>query len=62
MDSLLTAVNSIRPVDEAPLASSIDWIFELLHVSLGLLLLDGIPQAFVWFSASHVSTVTVYVI
>ena len=62
MDPLLTAVNSIHPVDEPPLASGIDWVFELVHVSLGLLLLDGIPRAFVWFSAGHVSRATVYVI
>ena len=59
---MLTAVNSIHPVDEPPLASGIDWVFELVHVSLGLLLLDGIPRAFVWFSAGHVSRATVYVI
>ena len=59
---MLTAVNSIHPVDEPPLASGIDWVFELVHVSLGLLLLDGIPQAFVWFSASHVPSAAVYVI
>ena len=62
MDPLLTAVNSIHPVDEPPLASGIDWVFELVHVSLGLLLLDGIPRALVWFSAGHVSKATVYVI
>jgi len=62
VDPLLTAVNSIHPVDEPPLASGIDWVFELVHVSLGLLLLDGIPRAFVWFSAGHVSRATVYVI
>jgi hypothetical protein len=62
VDPLLTAVNSIHPVDEPPLASGIDWVFELVHVSLGLLLFDGIPQAFVWFSAGHVSRATVYVI
>ena len=62
MDPLLTAVNSIHPVDEPPLASGIDWVFELVHVSLGLLLLDGIPQYFVWFSASHVTRATLYVI
>ena len=55
-------MNSIHPIDERPLASGIDCAFELVHVSLGLLLLDGIPQAFVWFSASHVSRATVYVI
>ena len=59
---MLTAVNSIHPVDEPPLASGIDWVFELVHVSLGLLLLDGIPRALVWFSAGHVSKATVYVI
>jgi hypothetical protein len=59
---LLTAVNSIHPVDEPPLASSIDWVLELVDVSLGLLLLDGIPRALVWFSAGHVSRATVYVI
>jgi len=59
---LLTAVNSIHPGDEPPLASGIDCVFELVHVSLGLLLLDGIPRAFVWFSAGHVSRATVYVI
>jgi len=31
-------------------------------VSLGLLLLDGILQAFVWFSAGHASRATLYVI
>jgi hypothetical protein len=62
VDPLLTAVNSIHPVDEPPLASGIDWVFELVHVSLGLLLLDGIPRAFVWFSAGHVSRATIYVI
>jgi hypothetical protein len=62
VDPLLTAVNSIHPVDEPPLASGIDWVFELVHVSLGLLLLDGIPRALVWFSAGHVSKTTVYVI
>jgi hypothetical protein len=62
VDPLLTAVNSIHPVDEPPLASGIDWVFELVHVSLGLLLLDGIPRALVWFSAGHVSKATVYVI
>ena len=59
---MLTAVNSIHPVDEPPLASRIDWVFELVHVSLGLLFLDGILRAFVWFSAGHVSRPTVYVI
>jgi hypothetical protein len=62
VDPLLTAVNSIHPVDEPPLASGIDWVVELVHVSLGLLLLDGIPRALVWFSAGHVSKATVYVI
>jgi hypothetical protein len=60
VDPLLTAVNSIHPVDEPPLASGIDWVFELVHVSLGLLLLDCILLAFVWFSASHLSRATVY--
>jgi len=62
VDPLLTAVNSIHPVDEPPLASGIDWVFELVHLSLGLLLFDGIPWAFVWFSASYVSKATIYVI
>ena len=62
MVPLLTAVNSIHPVDEPPLANGIDWVFELVHVSFGLLLLDDIPRAFVWFSAGHVSRATVYVI
>jgi hypothetical protein len=60
VDPLLTAVNSIHPVDEHPLASGIDSVFELVHVSLGLLLLDGFPRAFVWFSAGHVSRANVY--
>jgi hypothetical protein len=62
VDPLLTAVNSIHPVDEPPLASGLDWVFELVHVSLGLLLWDGIPQAFVWFSTGGVSRATIYVI
>jgi hypothetical protein len=62
VNPLVTAVNSIHLVDEPPLGSGIDWVFELVHVSLGLLLLDGIPQAFVWFSASHVLRATIYVI
>jgi hypothetical protein len=59
---LITAVNTIHPADERPPASCIDCIFELVHVSCGLLLLDGILRAFVWVSASHVSWATVYVI
>jgi len=62
VDPLLTAVNSFHPVDEPPLASGMDWVFELVHVSLGILLLDGIVQAFVRFYAGHVSMATVYVI
>jgi len=62
VDPLLTAVNSIHPVNEPPLDSGIDWGFKLVHVTLGLLLLDGILRAFVWVSAGHVSRSTVYVI
>ena len=58
---MLTAVNSIYLVDEPPLASGIDWVLDLVDVSLGLLYLDCIPRAFVRFSACHVSRVTVYV-
>jgi len=62
VDPLLTAVNSIHQVDESPLASGIDWVFELVHVTLGLLVLEGILRAFVWVSARYVSRATVYVI
>jgi hypothetical protein len=58
---LLTVLNSIYPVDEPPLASGIDWGVELIHVSLGVLL-DGIPQAFIWFSAGYIAYAAVYVI
>jgi hypothetical protein len=60
VDPVLTAVNSIRPVDEPPLASGIGCVFELVHVPLGLLLLDGIPRAFIWFSTGQVLRATVY--
>jgi len=60
VDPLLTTFNSVPLVDEPSLASGIDWVFELVDVSLGLLLLDGIPRAFVWFSAGHVSRATVH--
>jgi hypothetical protein len=62
VEILLTAVNSIHLVDEPPLASGIDWVFELVHVSLGLLLFDGIPLPLVWFSDCHISRATKYVI
>jgi len=61
VDPLLTAVNCIYRVDEPPLASGRDRVFDLVDLAVALLFLDGIPRAFVWFSASHISRVTVHV-
>jgi hypothetical protein len=36
--------------------------FPASHVTLGLLLLDGILLAFVWFSTGHISRAADYVI
>jgi hypothetical protein len=61
VDPVRTAVTSIHPVDESPLACAIDWVLEFVYLSLGFVLMDAIPWALIWSSAGQLSWATVNV-